>query len=114
VTEDLKALFVSEEVQEFEIEHEGKKWKFKIKELPWLKVNQLLGKALKISQTGIEVQLDSWYENYLIEALVEAPWQLSETRLALRKLGPKFGAKLEKKVPRPESFVEDIDFFVRE
>ena len=111
---ELDELFVSEQLNEFEIEHKGKTYKFKIKELPWLKVNKIMSKAAKVTTKGVEISLDAWYEEYLSKALVEAPWPISETRLALRKLGSTFGSKLEKHVPRPGGFIEDIDFFGQE
>jgi len=107
-------LYVKEQAEEFEIEHNGQVYQFAKRELSWLKTNKILSKAAKITQKGVEIALDVWYEEYLSEALTKAPWNLGETRIALRRLDPAFGAKLEKHIPRPGGFSEDLDFFGQE
>ena len=111
---ELDEIFVSGESEEFEVEHKGKVYQFAKKELSWAETNKLLSKAVKISDKGIEVQLNIWFEEYLIAALTKAPWNLNETRISLKKLSPEFGAKLEKFVPKPTSLAGEADFFVQE
>ena len=113
-TESLDEIFAKESPEEFDIDYNGKKYHFKLRELPWLKVNKLLSKAARIEKGSVSISLDTWYEEYLVEALVEAPWPLAETRVALKRLGSKFGKKLEDHVPQPGSVGEDVDFFEEE
>ena len=112
---DIKSILVSEVAKEFEIEHNGEKFKFKMRKLPWLTTTGLLSRATSYSGKGTAiVNMDAYYEEYLIAALVEAPWRLEETRFILRKLDPSFGDKLEEFVPKPGvAEGEQVSFFER-
>jgi len=110
---ELKTILVSDVPEEFEIEFKGEKFKFKMKKLPWLKVTGLLSRATSYNGKGAaSVNMDMYYEEYLIAALTEAPWNLEESRFVLRKLDPAFGDLLENYVPKPGGAeAEKISFF---
>jgi len=110
---ELKTILVSEVPTEFEIEYKGERFKFKMRRLPWLKVTGILSKATSYTgKGGASVNMDMYYEEYLIAALAEAPWNLEESRFVLRKLDPAFGDLLEEYVPKPGAVeAEQISFF---
>ncbi len=112
---DIKSILVSEVAKEFEIEHNGETFKFKMKKLSWLTTTGLLSRSTTYSAKGTAiVNMDAYYEEYLIAALVEVPWRLEETRFILRKLDPEFGSKLEEYVPKPGvAEGEQVSFFER-
>jgi len=110
---DIRNIMVTEIPVEFEIKFKEEVFKFKIKKLSWLRVTGILSKATSYSDKGTaSVNMDMYYEEYLIAALVEAPWPLDETRFVLRKLNPEFGDLLEDFVPKPgKTEGEQIGFF---
>jgi hypothetical protein len=110
---ELKTIIASEAPQAFEIKFKGETFAFKIKKLPWLRMTGILSKATSYSGKGTaNVDMDVYYEEYLIAALVEAPWNLEETRFVLRKLDSDFGELLEEYVPKPGATEgEQIGFF---
>jgi len=110
---DLKVIIASEAPEAFEIQFKGETFAFKIKKLPWLRMTGILSKATSYSGKGTaNVDMDVYYEEYLVAALVEAPWRLDETRFVLRKLDQDFGELLEEHVPKPGSTEgEQIGFF---
>jgi hypothetical protein len=110
---DIRNIMVTETPVEFEIKFKKEVFKFKIKKLSWLRVTGILSKATSYSDKGTaSVNMDMYYEEYLIAALVETPWSLDETRFVLRKLNPEFGDLLEDFVPKPgKTEGEQIGFF---
>jgi len=110
---ELKTIIASEAAQAFEIQFKGETFSFKIKKLPWLRTTGILSRATSYNGKGVaHIDLDVYYEEYLIAALVEAPWNLDETRFVLRKLDSDFGDLLEDHVPKPgESEGEQTGFF---
>jgi len=112
---NLSSILVSEVAKEFEIQHNGESFKFKMKKLPWLTTTGILSRATSYSAKGTAiVNMDAYYEEYLIAALTETPWRLDETRFILRKLDSEFGDKLEAFVPKPGvAEGEQVSFFER-
>lgn len=112
---ELKTIIASEAPQPFEIKFKGETFAFKIKKLPWLRTTGILSKATSYNGKGAAtIDLDVYYEEYLVAALVEAPWNLEETRFVLRKLDADFGELLEEHVPKPgDAEGEQIGFFER-
>ena len=106
----MEELFIGAE-KEFSIPFEGKEYTFALKELSWLEVNKLLSKAVKITAKGLEISIDTWYEEYLVASLTKAPWKLEETRLALKQLKASFGALLEEYIPKPGAMESNLPFF---
>lgn len=112
---DIHKILASEAGKEFTIEHAGDTFKFRMTRLPWLRVTGIISKCTSYSNKGVAtVNLDQYYEEYLIASLVEAPWPLDQTRFILRKLSSEFGDKLEDYVPKPgEAEAEKASFFER-
>lgn len=110
---ELKTIIASEVPQAFEIKFKGETFAFKIKKLPWLRMTGILSKATSYNGKGAAtIDMDLYYEEYLLAALVEAPWDLQETRFVLRKLDSDFGELLEEYVPKPGSAEgEQVSFF---
>jgi len=112
---DLNKIYVREgEEEPFEIEHEGETYQFAKKKITWKQMNELLSKAVEISEKGIQIHMGRFYEEAAIAVLVRTPWEIGQTRMALKQLDPVFGKKLEKYLPRIESLIEGGDFFVGE
>lgn len=112
---DLQELFVKSEPYEALIEHNGKSYKFKVKDLSWSKRNQILGQCTKIDRAGSpQFDLDKYLRDMLINMIVEAPWG-ETTHQKLVQLDPEFGSKLERLVPTASKADEGIvDFFEKE
>ena len=110
---DIRNIMATDIPVEFEIKFKDEVFKFKIKKLPWLRVTGILSKATSYNGKGTaSVDMDVYYEEYLVAALVEAPWSIEETRFILRKLNPAFGDLLEDFVPKPGTTEgEQIGFF---
>lgn len=110
---------VSQAVEDFQIEFNGKTYEFAKKPLTWAQLNEYQGKACVMTQEGkdkqtvMRVAKRQYVEDCLVAMLVKTPWPIQETRVMLRKLDPKFGELLEKHVPdiSGPSKVTDQDFF---
>ncbi len=89
----------------FEIELDGKKYKFVKKPLSWAQLNEFQGKAIAMMQDTttkqpvMKINKRQYAEDCLVAMLVETPWPLQETRMMLRKLDQRFGDLLAKHVP---------------
>ena len=110
----LKKIMASEEEEAFTIEFEGESYEFAKKELTWRQMNELLSRFLEVSKEGVKVHLEQFFEEAAIMTLTKAPWAQSDMKFVLRKLGPKFGAKLRLHLPGFESLLDGGDFFVGE
>jgi len=100
--DDLQDILVGDDsVKEFIVEYKGKEYKFKIKELPWIKISSILSKCIKYEKEGASPDLGEFYLNYLDEAIIEAPWPKAQTKMFARRLGKGFGKKLESHLPSP-------------
>lgn len=110
---DISKILVSGATEDFEIKYKDDVFKFRLRKLPWLQVTEILSKATSYTQEETaQVNMRLYYEEYLVAALVEAPWNLEESRFILRKLDPEFGDLLEKHVPKPGiAETEKISFF---
>ena len=101
MAEQSKGPFVSEELKEFEIEHEGEVYKLKVRELSWSEMNKVLSRCTSYSADRRGVfNLDQYYREALIAMVAESPWG-PLTHQLLVKFSPEFGAKLEALVPVP-------------
>jgi hypothetical protein len=114
VSEEFQELFVKQEPYEVVIEHEGKNYTFKVKEVSWSKRNQILGQCTKVDRAGNPTfDLDRYLREMLVNMIVEAPWGKTD-HLKLAQLSPEFGAKLEKLVPTAYKEEGIVDFFEKE
>ena len=106
--QDLSDILTNDEVKEVTIEHEGKDYNFKIRDLPWSKVNSILSRCISYEgKKKVVIDKSEFDIAYLSAALVEAPWPKEQTRMFLTRLSPKFGKKLEALIPNPVGEEDD-------
>ena len=94
-----EGVFRTEEVKEVTIEHKGKTYVLKIKELGWSEMNKVLSKCTAYTQDKKGIfDLDMYYREALIAMVVESPWGPFNHRL-LTTISAEFGSKLEALIP---------------
>ena len=99
--EQYPGVFSGSELREIEIEHEGKKYIFKVKDLSWSAMNKVLSKCTSYTADRRGVfDLDQYYREALIAMVAESPWG-PLTHQLLTTFSPEFGSKLEALVPVP-------------
>jgi hypothetical protein len=109
---NLKTIMANSTPDEFEITFKGEVFKFRLRKLPWLKMTGIISKATYYDGKGsARIDMDLYYEEYLVAALAEAPWPLEETRINLRLLDADFGDLLEEHVPKPGGSESDKTSF---
>ena len=104
---DLSDILAGDEVEEIKIEYKGNVYEFKIRELPWTKINNLISRCVQFEKKKVIPDLGEFYLLYLESALVSAPWPLDQTRIYLKRLDRVFGRKLEEFLPNPFGIDED-------
>ena len=106
---DLSKILVSSEVKTVEIEYKGEKFEFTIKELPWVQITKIASKCLDYSGKKVSIDRSEFDKQYLVAALVKAPWPLDQTEMIIKRLNKDFGNLLRDKVI-PQPFAdEDLD-----
>jgi len=71
---DLSGILESGEIKEFTIKHEGAEYNFKMRSLPWAKINEILSKSVIYGKNSAIIDKSKFNLLVLSEALVDAPW----------------------------------------
>jgi len=110
---DLSSILVSDNsTKEFAIQWEGADFKFKIKELPYVSISDLISKCVIIDKSGTRIDKAEYMISYLEKALMEAPWELSKTRMILKRAKSGFAMLIEANIQSP--FGEEVDDLKKE
>ena len=112
--EKLSKIMASEEEEAFTIEFEGETYEFAKKGITWRQMNELLSRSIVVNKDGVKLHLGEFYEEAALLVLTKTPWPQSDMKFALKRLDPRFGARLQAHLPKIESLMESGDFFVEE
>jgi hypothetical protein len=102
-----KILVNADKKEEFDIVHEGTKYHFVMRELPWVRVTQLMSSCFNYEGKRVKIDKSEFDIRYLEEALVEAPWDIKQTRIYLKMMSNTFGEKLGEHLPDPDVNEDD-------
>jgi hypothetical protein len=95
-------VFVNEEPREVEVEFEGNKYKFKVKDLTWAQTNQIVNMCTTYGNDNtVKFDIDKYYRESLVRMIVKSPPEVPISALTLVQLTPEFGRKLAELVPLP-------------
>ena len=103
----MSGVFRNEQLRDVEVEHEGVKYVFKVRDLSWSGMNKVLSRCSSFTADRKGVfDLDLYYREALLAMVVETPMVEPFkggplTHQMLTSFTPEFGSKLEALVPVP-------------
>lgn len=110
---DLSKILVADNtVKEFSIPWEGEVFQFKVRELPYVAISDIVSKCVIIDKSGTRIDKAEYMISYLEKALMEAPWELSKTRMIMRRAKSGFAMLMEGNIQSP--FGEEVDDLKKE
>lgn len=102
VEKDLSGILVaSDSTKSFTINFAGEKWNFKVKQLPYIEISDIVSKCVTVEKTGTRIDKAEYLIKYLEKALIEAPWDLVKTRLIMKRIKSGFAVLLEEQIQNP-------------
>lgn len=101
-------LFASDEEKTLEVFHQGKKWLFKYRDMPWGDKNKCLDEAQNWQGGEFKFSIQKYYAAALTRMLTQTPIR-PITELTLQKLDRSVGEQLTAIVPQPIETPPDMD-----
>ena len=101
-------LFASEEEKTLEVFHQGKKWIFKYKDMPWGDKNKCLDEAQNWTGGEFKFSIQKYYASALTKMLTQTPVR-PITEMTLQKLDRFVGEQLTAIVPQPVEAPPDLE-----